>query len=134
VSELIQRSRITSWFDGRDDPRFGIARFEFMMVRLPAPAGPKDVEVKEVIEALFRKAGFHEIQSSGHARSISVLRIYAGWPVGIEGGNAVLLQAYGRSTRTGHLPHLVGILSDSQAGRHAPGILRLLGTPEAGPE
>jgi hypothetical protein len=130
VSELVQRSRITSWFDGRDDPRFGITRFDFEMVRLPAATNPKDVEIKEIIESLFREAGFHEIQTSGHSRSISVLRIYAGWPIGIEGGNGVLLQAYGRSARTGHLPHLVGILPDSQAGRHAPGILRLLGALE----
>jgi hypothetical protein len=41
-----------------------------------------------------------------------------------------LLQAYGRSVLTGHLPHLIGILPDSQAGRHAPGLLRLLGMLE----
>jgi len=127
VSELIQRSRITSWFAGRDDPRFGITPFDFRLVRLPAPTSPKDVEIRQIIEALFRQAGFLNVLGDGHSRSISVLRIYAGWPIGIEGGNGVLLQAYGRSARTGHLPHLVGILPDSQAGRHAPGIVRLLG-------
>jgi hypothetical protein len=132
VSELVRRSRITSWFDGRDDPRFGINRFEFRLVRLPAAANPKDVETKDLIESLFRKAGFHEIRTSAYSRTISVLRIYAGWPLGIEGGNELLLQAYGRSVRTGHLPHLIGILPDSQAGRHAPGILRLLGAMENG--
>ncbi len=130
VSELVRRSQITSWFDGRDDPRFGINRFEFRLVRLPAAASPKDVEIKKIIESLFREAGFHEIKTSAYARSISVMRIYAGWPIGIEGGNGVLLQAYGRSVRTGHLPHLLGILPDSQAGRHTPGILRLLGAME----
>lgn len=128
VSELTQRSRITSWFEGRDDPRFGIARFEFKSVRLPTALSPKDVEIKEILEALFRQAGFHDILNSSFSQNISVLRIYAGWPIGIEGGNGVLLQAYGRSAHTGHLPHLAGILSDSQAGRHAPGILRLLGS------
>jgi hypothetical protein len=132
VSELVRRSQITSWFDGRDDPRFGINRFDFRVVRLPAAANPKDVEIKMIIENLFRQAGFHEIRTSGHSRNISVLRIYAGWPLGIEGGNGVLLQAYGRSARTGHLPHLVGVLPDSQAGKHAPGILNLLDAMEKG--
>ena len=131
VFELIQRSRVTSWFGGRDDPRFGITRCEFEMVRLPAAATPKDVEIKEIIESLFREAGFHDVRTSGHSRSICVLKFHTGWPIGIEGGNQVLLEAYGRSALTGHLPHLIGILSDSQAGRHAPGILRLLGAGEA---
>ena len=130
VSELILRSRTTSWFEGRDDPRFGIIRCNFEMVRLPAAANPKDAEIKAIIETYFREAGFHEIKTSGYARSISVLRINAGWPLGIEGGNVALLQAYGRSVLTGHLPHLIGILPDSQAGRHAPGLLRLLGMLE----
>jgi len=132
VSELVQRSRITSWFDGRDDPRFGITTFEFKMVRLPAPAGPKEVAIRQILEALFRQAGFHDILSSHHSHSISVMRLYAGWPIGIEGGNGMLLQAYGRSALTGHLPHLVGVLADSQAGKHAPSILRLLGLLESG--
>lgn len=132
VTELGQRSHITSWFDGRDDPRFGITTFEFKMVRLPAPANPKEVAIRQILETLFRQAGFHDILSSRHAHSISILRLYIGWPIGVEGGNGVLLQAYGRSARTGHLPHLVGILADSQAGKHTPRILRLLGAIESG--
>ena len=131
VSELIQRSRITSWFEGRDDPRFGITRCEFEMVRLPAAATPKDVEIKEIIESLFREAGFQDIRTSSHSRNIRVLKVHIGWPIGIEGGNRVLLEAYGRSVLTGHLPHLIGIVPDSQAGRHAPGVLRLLGAGKA---
>jgi len=132
VTELVQRSHITSWFDGRDDPRFGITTFEFKMVRLPAPDNPKEVAIRKILETLFRQAGFHDILSSRHSHSISILRLYIGWPLGVEGGNGVLLQAYGRSARTGHLPHLVGILADSQAGKHAPRILRLLGALESG--
>jgi hypothetical protein len=127
VSELVKRSQITSWFEGRDDSRFGITKFQVSIVRMPSAANPKDVQIKELMEGLFRQTGFHQILTNGHERSLSVLRICAGWPVGIEGGNAALLQAYGRSRRTGHLPHLTGILADSQAGEHAPGILKLLG-------
>ena len=130
ASELVKRSQITSWFDGRDDSRFGIARFQLTLVRMPSAANPKDAQIKELMEGLFRQAGFHQLLTNGHERSLSVLRIYAGWPVGIEGGNTALLEAYGRSQQTGHLPHVVGILPDSQAGEHAPGILKLLGQPD----
>ncbi|MCJ7778110.1 MAG: hypothetical protein MUP16_07345 [Sedimentisphaerales bacterium] len=125
VSELSKRSRITSWFDGRDDQRFGITRFEVRMVRLPKPVNSKDGEIKEVLESLFQREGFQDILSDGQARSISALRVYAGWPLGIEGANPVLLEAYKRSVHTGHLPHLVGILPDTSAGEHAPGIVKL---------
>ena len=129
VSELVNRSQITSWFDGRDDSRFGIAKFHLTIVRMPSAVAPKDVQIKELMEGLFRQAGFHQLLTNGHERSLSVLRIYAGWPVGIEGGNTALLEAYGRSRLTGHLPHTVNVLPDSQAGEHAPGILKLLGQP-----
>lgn len=125
VLELSRRSRITSWFDGRDDPRFGIIRFELKMVRLPKATNRKEAEIREVLESLFQREGFHDVVDAGQDRSISALRIYAGWPIAIEGGNPVLLSAYKRSAQTGHLPHLVGILPDTKAGGHARGLLRL---------
>ena len=125
VSELTRRSRITSWFNGRDDQRFGITQFEVRMVRLPQPANPKETQIKDLLEVFLQEKGFHEILDNGQSRSISVLRIYAGWPIGIEGGNSVLLDAYEKSAHTGHLPHLVGILPDTMAGEHAPSLLKL---------
>jgi len=124
VTELLQRSHITSWFNGRDNPRFGIIPFEFYMVRMPKPTNPKEVQIKELLESLFRKAGFHNILNNSQARSISVLRIYAGWPIGIEGGNRVLHKAY-KDTASNHLPHLIGILPDTDAGKHSPALLKL---------
>jgi len=124
VTELSQRSHITSWFNGRDNPRFGITPFEFYMVRMPKPTNPKEVQIKELLESLFRKAGFHNILNNSQARSISVLRIYAGWPIGIEGGNTVLHKAY-KDTALNHLPHLIGILPDTDAGKHSPALLKL---------
>jgi hypothetical protein len=125
VQELSSRSRITSWFDGRDEPRFGITRFDLKMVRLPKATTQKEVEIREILEGLFQGEGFHDILDNAEARSISALRTYAGWPIGIEGGNPVLLEAYKKSAQTGHLPHLVGILPDTKAGEHAPGLMRL---------
>ena len=124
VTELSQRSHITSWFNGRDNPRFGITPFEFFMVRMPKATNPKEVQIKELLESLFRKAGFHNILNNSQARSISILRIYAGWPIGIEGGNTVLHEAY-KDTALNHLPHLIGILPDTDAGKHSPALLRL---------
>lgn len=124
VTELSQRSHITSWFNGRDNPRFGITPFEFCMVRMPKATNPKEVQIKELLESLFRKAGFHNILNNSQARSISVLRIYAGWPIGIEGGNTVLHKAY-KDTALNHLPHLIGILPDTDAGKHSPALLKL---------
>jgi hypothetical protein len=124
VTELSQRSHITSWFNGRDNPRFGITPFEFCMVRMPKPTNPKEVQIKELLESLFRKAGFHNILNNSQARSISVLRIYAGWPIGIEGGNRVLHKAY-KDTASNHLPHLIGILPDTDASKHSPALLKL---------
>lgn len=131
VSELARRSRITSWFNGRDDQRFGITQFEVRMVRMPKPANAKEAQIKDLLEALLREEGFHEILSNGQSRSISALRIYAGWPIGIEGGNPVLLDAYNKSASTGHLPHLVGILPDTKAGEHAPSLLNLYSLMES---
>lgn len=125
VAELVKRSRITSWFDGRDDQRFGITRFEVRMVRLPKATNPKDAEIRELLTSYFQMEGFNDILESNGTRNISVLRIYAGWPLGIEGGNQVLLGAYKQSVQTTHLPHLVGILPDSEAGRHASSLMKL---------
>lgn len=125
VSELVRRSRITSWFDGRDNSRFGITQFEVRMVRMPEAVNPKEAEIRELLKALFAKEGFHDVLNNSHARSISVLRIYAGWPIGIEGGNPALLEDYKKSADSGHLPHLVGILPDTRAGEHAQGLMRL---------
>ena len=125
VLELTRRSRITSFFDGRNDSRFGITHCEVLMVRMPKATNPREVEIKELLKALFAKEGFHEILNNSYARSISVLRIYAGWPIGIEGSNPALLEVYKDSKGISHLPHLVGILPDTKAGEHAPGIMRL---------
>jgi len=125
VGELVRRCRITSWFDGRDSSRFGISRCEICMVRMPKANNPKETEIKDLLKALFAAEGFNTVLNSSNARSISVLRIYAGWPIGIEGGNPVLLEAYKKSTNTGHLPHLVGVLPDTEAGEHAVGIMKL---------
>ena len=132
VADLVRRSRITSWFNGRDHQRFGITRFEVKMVHLPAATSPKDVTIRNLLDSLFQQQGFQNTACNGHARAISVLRIYAGWPLGIEGGNGVLLESYARSRRSGHLPHLVGILPDSRAGEHAPGVLKLLDRADLG--
>lgn len=125
VSELSRRSRITSWFDGRDDARFGITRFELKMVRLPMATTQEEAQIKEILERLFQAEEFHDILHNGRTRSISVMRLYAGWPIAIEGGNPVLLEAYKKSAQTGHLPHLIGILPDTRAGEHAAGIMKL---------
>jgi hypothetical protein len=125
VSDLVRRSRITSWFDGRNNSRFGITQFEVRMVRMPKATNPKEAEIKELLKAFFAREGFHDVLNSSHARSICVLRIFAGWPIGIEGGNPALLEDYKKSADSGHLPHLVGILPDTQAGEHAPGLMRL---------
>jgi hypothetical protein len=58
VSELARRSRITSWFNGRDDQRFGITQFEVCMARLPQPANPKETQIKDLLEAFLQKEGF----------------------------------------------------------------------------
>ena len=125
VSDLVSRSRITSWFDGHDNPRFGINRYEMRVVRMAKATNPKEAKIKELLNALFAKEGFQEIQDDFRARSISTIRIYAGWPIGIEGGNPALLKDYKKSAETGHLPHLIGILPDTKAGEHAKGIMRL---------
>jgi len=124
VSDLVNRSRITSGFDGLDDPRFGIVCYEVRIVRMAKAINPNEAKIKEVLDALFTREGFY-IEDNFHARSISVTRIYAGWPIGIEGGNTALLKAYKKSAEIGHLPHMVGILPDTRAGEHAPGIMRL---------
>ena len=124
VSDLVSRSRITSWFDGLDNPRFGIICHEVRIVRMAKAVNPNEAKIKEVLNALFTREGFY-IEDNFHARNISALRIYAGWPIAIEGGNAALLKAYKKSAEIGHLPHLVGILPDTKAGEHATGIMRL---------
>jgi hypothetical protein len=125
VSDLVSRSRITSWFDGHDNPRFGINRYEMRVVRMAKATNPKEAKIKELLKILFAKEGFQEIQDDFRSRSISTIRIYAGWPIGIEGGNPALLKDYKKSAETGHLPHLIGILPDTKAGEHAKGIMRL---------
>ena len=50
ASELAKRSRITSWFNGRDDQRFGITQFEVRMVRMPKPANPRETQIKDLLE------------------------------------------------------------------------------------
>jgi len=124
VTDLVNRSRITSWFEGLDNPRFGISCHEVRIVRMAKTANANEAKIKEVLDALFTREGFY-IEDNYHARSISVSRVYAGWPVGIEGGNAALLKAYKKSADIGHLPHLVGVLPDTKAGEHASGIMRL---------
>ena len=101
------------------------------MVRMPKPANPRETQIKDLLEALLRKEGFHDFLGNGQSRSISALRIYAGWPIGIEGGNPVLLEAYEKSARTGHLPHLVGILPDTKAGEHTASLLKLYSLMES---
>lgn len=125
VSDLCNRSRITSWFDGRDNERFGITRYEFLIVRMSKATNPEEIKIKEILVKLFIKAGFAHVEDSSQSRSIAVVRISAGWPVGIEGGNQALLSEYKTSAESGHLPHLVGILPDTKAGEHAEGIMRL---------
>jgi hypothetical protein len=124
VSDLVSRSRITSWFEGLDNPRFGIICHEVRIVRMAKAVNPNEAKIKEVLNALFTREGFY-IEDNFHARNISALRIYAGWPIGIEGGNSALLKAYKKSAEIGHLPHLVGVLPDTKAGEHATGIMRL---------
>lgn len=124
VSDLVSRSRITSEFGGLDDSRFGIICYEVRIVRMAKAVNPNEAKIKEVLDALFTEKGFH-IEDNFHARSISAIRIYTGWPLCIEGGNTTLLKAYKKSDDIRHLPHMVGILPDTKAGECAPGIMRL---------
>ena len=133
MTDLGKKSRPTSWFNGLADQKFGIICFEMNMVRMPTALSAGDKETKEIMEDLFRKQGFDHIIDNGHAPSISAIRIFGGWPLGIEGSNGVLLDSYGCSEDTNHLPHLVGIIPDTKAGEHSPGILKLLDGPATKP-
>lgn len=120
----------TCFFAGRDHEVFGVGIQEIAVVALPpARGGPDDERIRGELAQRFRaKAEDNCCQVTDGAGSdeLTVCRILAGFPIGIEYANHALLQSYVAAGNRGHLPHLVGIIGDSELGRPSPAHLALL--------
>jgi hypothetical protein len=127
---LWQRAAPTCFFTGRDHETFGVSVHEVAVVALPpAQGGPEDERIRgELVQRFCARAENRcQITDGAGGDELTVCRINTGWPIGIEQANHVLSLSYAAAAARGHLPHLVGILSDSELGRPSPAYLALAG-------
>jgi hypothetical protein len=127
---LWERAGPTCFFAGRDHEVFGVSIKETAVLALPpARGGPEDERIRGELEQRFRAKAedncCHVTHGAG-SDELTVCRILAGFPIGIEYANHALLQSYAAASTRGHLPHLVGIVGDSELGRASPAHLALL--------
>jgi hypothetical protein len=130
VDLLWQRAAPTGFFAGRDHEAFGVTVHEVAVVALPpAHGGPEDERIRGELALRFHNRAENRCQVTDGAGGdeLTVCRINTGWPIGIEQANHVLLQSYAAAGKRGHLPHLVGILTDSELGRPSPAYLAIAG-------
>ncbi|MGE0759549.1 MAG: hypothetical protein AB7F89_20275 [Pirellulaceae bacterium] len=125
---LWTRSAPTTHFHGRDQERFGTSLTEIAIWRLPASVAPNDPPIRERLIRHCRSVSpnCHVVPGAADDTEISVCRINCGFAIGIESANHSLIQSYGEAAEHGHLPHLAGIVADSELGRPSPAYLRLL--------
>ncbi len=122
---LWTRSGPTCHLGGRAIEAFGVTPTEVAILRLPTPANDRERAIAERLANSFRGHGSCEVRYSDGARSVSALRVLAGFPIGIEEQNRALLERYARAKELGHKPHLAGLVPDSPNGEASPAILRL---------
>jgi hypothetical protein len=115
---LYRRSEPTVNLSGRDMERLGISPTRLCIVTLPQPLGPKDHQIQSDLRAAFERIDSTCAISDAPAtdRTVTVVRLVVGWPIGIEGQNHSLLAHYQRCGKHGHRPHLFGILPESPYG------------------
>ena len=114
---LYHRAEPTCHLSGRDIEQFNVCTTVLAIVRMPVPVGPRDHEIRAALTDAFRRLGhctFTEGPKSD--RTLTVVRLQVGWPIGIEESNRALLERYLRSGEHGHRPHLIGVLPDSDLG------------------
>src|SRR5205807_2465472 len=104
---------------GRDMARLGISPTRLCIVTLPQPVGPKDFQIRDELRTAFEKieptCAFSDAPDCD--RTVTVVRLVIGWPIGIEGQNHNLMDHYRRCEDYGHRPHLFGIMPDSPDGQ-----------------
>ncbi len=119
--ELIERAAHTCHLRGRDNERFNVPTVPMTILRLPQPVGAADFDIRQRLDAAFRKLGDCTVTNgSPDDKDVTVVRLDLGWPLAIEQNNPALLQRYVRSADSAHRPHLLGILDDSLGGEVSP--------------
>jgi hypothetical protein len=115
---LYRRSEPTVHLSGRDMERLGISPTRLCIVTLPRPLGPKDHQIESDLRAAFEKIDLTCAITYAPVtdRTVTVVRLVVGWPIGIEAQNHSLLDHYQRCAQYGHRPHLFGILPESPHG------------------
>lgn len=133
---LWRRAAPTCFFKGRDHDRFGTPTTEIAIVRLPAAIGPRDEPVRAELAAAFRAQDpTCHVTEGGREQGVSVLRIAAGFPIGVEQSNHALIQRYAVAAEEAHTPHLIGLVPDAPLGEASPGYVRLASNaPDPEPE
>jgi hypothetical protein len=127
ADQLWELAAPTCFFSGRDHEVFGVNVQEIAVISLPpASGGPNDERIRGDLAQRFRAKAEDNCchVTDGAGSELTVCRIKAGFPIGIEHANHTLLQSY--VAARGHLPHLVGIIGDSELGRPSPAHIALL--------
>ena len=118
---LHARAAPTCHFGSRDIEAFNFDPLNLTIVCLPEAVGPRDPDIRTALKAAFEKLGDCTFTvGPSTQRTVSVVRVYAGWCIGIEQANQALLQRYVRSGESGHTPHLLGLVTDSLLGEVSP--------------
>jgi hypothetical protein len=129
ADQLWELAAPTCFFAGRDHEVFGVNVQEIAVIALPpACGGPGDERIRGELAQRFRAKAEDNCchVTDGAGSELTVARIKAGFPIGIEHANHALLQSYVAAGTRGHLPHLVGIVSDSELGRPSAAHVALL--------
>lgn len=129
ASELVNRAEQLCSLQSRDLEPFNVTPLTLTIVRLPPAAGPRDLQIRDQLEAAFLEATGNKCLrlscSPAERNAITVVRSKTGFPIGIEGGNETLLLEYMKAADAGHLPHLVGVISTTDHGEALPNYLTL---------
>lgn len=119
VEFLHSHSAPTVDLSGRDMPQLSVSPQDICIATLPKPLTAKDCKLHDEVRAAFLKldpnCAFADAPATD--RTITAVRLIVGWPIGIEGQNANLLNHYQEAAKGGHRPHLFGILPDSPHGQ-----------------
>ena len=118
AKKLLEKAAPLSHLSARDNELFQVWPADITVVRLPAPAGPSDADIRKRLEDAFLKldpACLREDTAEGE-REITVMRVNAGWPIAIDESNDALLIYYAKCADMGHPPHLFGVLPDVADG------------------
>ncbi|GEM_PF-6169966 len=118
---LSRRASPTCHLGNRDIEAFNISPLQLTIVRLPPAVGTRDPHIRESLcAALAKYAPCTFADGAPSERSVTVVRVHVGWPIGIAEDNRPLLERYLRSGRSGHLPHLIGVVPDAPLGTVSP--------------